>query len=107
MAPALSHGKEIFGGHVPFCVAFGGGLNAVGEENAAPVAVEFEFLDALGQAAKVLEKFFLIVASQSQVVLSTIDEHAIAKCADDAEDAHDQKDLPGEPAEIGRAAHEN
>src|SRR4051812_6796769 len=107
MAPALGKDEMAFGGDVMALKILGSGSDILVEKNTAAVAVQLEFFNSLGQAAKMTEQLVLLLPSKIQILKPAVHQQPVAQTTREDQDEKGEQYFPGEPAEIGRAPQQN
>src|SRR5947209_12834075 len=107
MAPALREDETAFGGNVVALEVFGGGPDFVSQKHTAAISMQLEFFNSLSQPPKMAEQFVFLLARQEKRMHAGVNEESVAQRSHDDEEAHDQQNLPGQPAKVSRPTEQD
>src|SRR6185436_1354921 len=99
----LGEDEPPFSGDIVLLIILCGVLDIAREKNAATIAVELEFLNAVGERVKVAEQTVLLFPGSVQKTKRAARQQNVSRSAKRGENRQAEQNLPGQPAEINRA----
>src|SRR5579863_6997587 len=102
----LGENKAVLRGDIVALITFSGRLDVARKKNAAAIAMELEFLDALGQRAEMAEQPVFLLAGPVQGFVGFAAEQAVTQRAKESQTHQAEQDVPRKPAKIRGPAEE-